>query len=98
MTRSLKARIVALGAYAPERVLTNQDLEKMVKHPVLDFAYPFGSWSQAVADTTKNAGYELGFGIRLGSLHGESSRYQLRRIRVLDGEDLVPILDAFSKP
>jgi len=27
---TLKAKIVGLGSYLPERVLTNQDLEKMV--------------------------------------------------------------------
>jgi len=77
---------------------SKQDLEDMLGHEVKDFAYPFGSWSQTVADETKAAGYHLGFGIRLGAMHGESSRYQLRRIRVLDRENVVSILDAFSKP
>ncbi len=82
----------------PEIVDSKQDLEAIIGHPVLDFAYPFGSWSQEVANDVRKAGYTLGFGIRLGSLHGESSRYQLRRIRVLDGEDVVPMLDLLSKP
>lgn len=76
---------------------SKEDLEKVVEHPIYDFAYPFGSWNQAVADEVEAAGYTMGFGIRLGSIHGNSSRYQLRRIRVLDGEDIVPILDLFSK-
>lgn len=77
---------------------SKQDLEEIVGHEIKDFAYPFGSWSQIVANDVKNAGYHLGFGIRLGSIHGESSRYQLRRIRVLNGENVVSILDAFSAP
>lgn len=81
-----------------EIVGSKQDLEEVLGHEVKDFAYPFGSWSQAVADETKAASYHLGFGIRLGAMHGESSRYQLRRIRVLDRENVVSILDAFSKP
>lgn len=76
---------------------SKKDLEEMVGHPIYDFAYPFGSWNQSVASEVEEAGYTLGFGIRLGSIHGNSSRYQLRRIRVLDGEDVVPILDLFSK-
>lgn len=76
---------------------SKKDLEEMVGHPIYDFAYPFGSWNQSVANEVEEAGYTLGFGIRLGSLHGNSSRYQLRRIRVLDGENVVPILDLFSK-
>ena len=31
MTRHIKARIIALGSYLPQKVLTNQDLEKMVE-------------------------------------------------------------------
>lgn len=77
---------------------SKNDLETLLGHDIQDFAYPFGSWSQTVADEVKQAGYSLGFGIRLGSLHGESSRYQLRRIRVLDGENVVSLLDAFSEP
>jgi hypothetical protein len=46
----------------------------------------------------EEAGYTMGFGIKLGSVHGESSRYQLRRIRVMDGENVVSLLDQFSKP
>lgn len=90
------ARLSSAGR-VPEIVGSKQDLETIVGHPIFDFAYPFGSWSQEVANDVKRAGYSLGFGIRLGSLHGESSRYQLRRIRILDGEDVVPILDLFSK-
>lgn len=77
---------------------SKKDLEDLLGHEVKDFAYPFGSWSQTVADDVKKAGYQLGFGIRLGSIHGESSRYQLRRIRVLNSENVVSILDAFLKP
>lgn len=74
------------------------DLENLLGHPILDFAYPFGSYDATVAQSTRNAGYQLGFGVRLGSVHAESSRYNLRRIRVLDGENLVSLLDAFSAP
>ncbi len=83
---------------APEIVDSKKELETLLGHPVLDFAYPYGSWNKAVADEVRDAGYALGFGVRLGSLHTSSTRYQLRRIRVLNGENVVSLLDAFSKP
>jgi peptidoglycan/xylan/chitin deacetylase (PgdA/CDA1 family) len=91
------ARLSSAGRVS-QIVGSKKDLEEIVGHPIYDFAYPFGSWNQAVANEVEAAGYTLGFGIRLGSIHGNSSRYQLRRIRVLDGEDIVPMLDLFSKP
>lgn len=81
----------------PEIAGSKADLEDVVGHPVVDFAYPFGSWSNQVMEEVKEAGYTMGFGIKLGSVHGESSRYQLRRIRVMDGENVVSLLDQFSK-
>jgi hypothetical protein len=61
-------------------------------------AVPVGSWNNQVMKDVEEAGYTMGFGIKLGSVHGESSRYQLRRIRVMDGENVVSLLDQFSKP
>ncbi len=80
-----------------EIVGAKKDLETLLGHPVLDFAYPYGAWSPEIAKEVADAGYDLGFGVRLGSVHTSSSRYQLRRIRVLDGEDVVSLLDAFSR-
>lgn len=85
-------------ARASEIVGSKADLEEVVGHPVADFAYPFGSWNNQVMKDVEEAGYTMGFGIKLGSVHGESSRYQLRRIRVMDGENVVSLLDQFSKP
>ncbi|HEU0050802.1 MAG TPA: polysaccharide deacetylase family protein, partial [Patescibacteria group bacterium] len=76
---------------------SKQDLERLLGHSITAFAYPYGSWSFAIAKEVERAGYTLAFGVRLGSLHTDSSRFQLRRIRVLDGEALVPLLDQFSE-
>jgi len=83
---------------ASEIVGSKEELETLLGHSVSDFAYPYGSWNTDVAHEVEHAGYVLGFGIRLGSVHTSSSRYQLRRIRVLDGENVVSLLDAFSRP
>lgn len=86
------------AARAPEIVDSKKELETLLGHPVYDFAYPYGSWSQAAADEVRAAGYTLGFGVRLGALHTSSTRYRLHRIRVLNGENVATLLDAFSKP
>jgi peptidoglycan/xylan/chitin deacetylase (PgdA/CDA1 family) len=76
---------------------SKQDLEELLGHPITVFAYPYGSWTPEIAKEVEQAGFRLGFGIQFGSLHTPSSRYQLRRMRVLDGENVVALLDQFSK-
>ncbi len=89
---------MSLVTRAPEITESKKDLEAIIDHPVYDFAYPYGSWNQDVADEVKAAGYTLGFGIRLGSLHASSTRYELRRIRVLNEENVTSLVGRFSKP
>lgn len=86
------------AARVPEIVDSKKELETLLGHPVYDFAYPYGSWSQAAADEVRAAGYTLGFGVRLGALHASSTRYRLHRIRVLNRENVASLLNAFSKP
>lgn len=76
---------------------SREDLEALTGKPVRYFAYPFGSWSERIAEKVKDMDFDLAFGIRLGSLHTPSSAFQLRRIRVLEGENVASLLDAFSK-
>ena len=75
---------------------SKQDLEQLLNHPVTSFAYPYGAISPLIMNDVREAGYDLGFWIQAGSLHASSGRYQLRRIRVLNREDVVPLLDGFS--
>ncbi len=72
------------------------DLEHIVGHEVTSFAYPYGAISPTIKAEVQTVGFDLGFWIQAGSQHVSSSRYQLRRIRVLDREDIVPLLDGFS--
>ncbi len=71
-----------------EIVGAKRTLEDLLGHPIEAFAYPYGSWNEQIAKEVENAGYTLGFGVRLGSRHTPSRRYELRRIRVLQGERL----------
>ena len=80
-----------------EIIGSKQDLEDLLGHPVNTFAYPYGGWNPTILKEVEQAGYTLAFGVRLGSLHTPSSRYQLRRIQVNNGEEIVPLLDRFRK-
>jgi peptidoglycan/xylan/chitin deacetylase (PgdA/CDA1 family) len=73
------------------------DLENVLGHPVLDFAYPYGGVNSSTAALVSSTGYEMAFSTFLGSLHTPSDLFELRRIRVGDGESLKPILERFSK-
>lgn len=74
---------------------SKEDLERLLGHSVNVFAYPYGSWNSTIEREVAEAGYDLAFGVRLGSLHALSSRYQLRRIPILDSDNVLPILDRF---
>jgi len=76
---------------------SKEDMEKEYGHPVDYFAYPYGYLNEQVKQLTTEAGYRLGFSTILGSLHTSSSRMELRRIRVQDGERLAPLLERYSK-
>ncbi|MDO8617283.1 MAG: polysaccharide deacetylase family protein [Candidatus Uhrbacteria bacterium] len=94
------AMLPRYGAAAREREIgdSKKELETLLGHPVTSFAYPYGGWSVEISKEVERAGYQLGFGVRLGSLHTSSSRYQLRRMHVNDREDVVALCDRFLKP
>jgi peptidoglycan/xylan/chitin deacetylase (PgdA/CDA1 family) len=76
---------------------SKEDLEAILGHSVDYFAYPYGAISPQIEQEVEDAGYKLGFWIRLGYLHAPSSKYQLRRIRVEEGESMVALLEAFNE-
>jgi peptidoglycan/xylan/chitin deacetylase (PgdA/CDA1 family) len=79
-----------------EIVLAKTELEKMIGGMVTAFAYPYGDKNPSV-ERDVAATYAIGFSARLGSLHTSSTRYELRRIRVLDRENVGDLADVFSK-
>ncbi|MBM3204582.1 hypothetical protein FJZ48_01215 [Candidatus Uhrbacteria bacterium] len=77
---------------------SKKDLETLLGHPVTSFAYPYGSWSPTIVGEVEKAGYDLGFWVRSGSLHVDSARYMLRRIRITDQQQILPLLEKYSTP
>jgi peptidoglycan/xylan/chitin deacetylase (PgdA/CDA1 family) len=84
---------MSAAARANEIMGSKQALEKVIGHQINAFAYPYGSWNEQVAKEVQAAGYTLGFGVRLGSRHTPSSRYQLRRIRVQQAERISDLVE-----
>lgn len=93
-------RLTRLSAAAREAQIlgSKRDLETLIGKAVKTFAYPYGDWNNQVAKEIQADGYDLAFGIRLGSEQGVASRWQLRRIPVTNGWDMAQICERFLKP
>lgn len=77
---------------------SKQKLEHLLGHPVTVFAYPYGAYTESIRLLVQSSGYRMAFSTHLGSLHTSSSLMELRRVRVLDGEKLSPLLQRFEGP
>jgi peptidoglycan/xylan/chitin deacetylase (PgdA/CDA1 family) len=71
-----------------ELVRCKQDLEKVVGHPVLDFAYPSGRFNPAVVNQVLQAGYQSAVTTDWGATHTVADKLTWTRIRVDGGEPL----------
>lgn len=63
-------------------------LERLVRHPVLDFAYPSGQISPAAIAAVRNAGYDTAVTEMTSIVHSQADRYTWTRVRVGGGESL----------
>ena len=62
-----------------------QELETVLNHPILDFAYPSGSFNQSVMRQAKALGFEVAVSTMGGVYHTEASLMALTRQRVSGG-------------
>lgn len=82
---------------AKEIADSKKDLEALLGHSVVAFAYPYGSVNDEVRQEVEDAGYAMAFGVRLGSLHAASSLFDLRRMSVFEKEDVAALAEGFSR-
>jgi peptidoglycan/xylan/chitin deacetylase (PgdA/CDA1 family) len=73
---------------APEIAGSKAELERVLGHPVQDFAYPFGSHSPAVEAAVKAAGFRSAVTTEYGWRQSTATPFALPRLRVLGGENL----------
>lgn len=83
----------ALAALAPARAIwemrtSKQTLEALLGQPVLDFAYPYGSYDAFVAAQAKIIGFEAAASSNHGVLHWAGQLMYLSRQRVGGGVSL----------
>jgi peptidoglycan/xylan/chitin deacetylase (PgdA/CDA1 family) len=83
----------ALAALAPARAVwemrtSKQALEALLAQPVLDFAYPYGSYDRFVAIEARTLGFEAAASSNPGVLHWAGQLMYLSRMRVGGGLSL----------
>jgi peptidoglycan/xylan/chitin deacetylase (PgdA/CDA1 family) len=84
---------VALAGMAPARATwemrqSKVALEALLGHPVIDFAYPYGSFDGYVMGQARSLGFECAVSTYAGSWHWAAQLYDLSRIRLGGGLSL----------
>ena len=78
---------VALAAISPARATwemrrSQLTLEKLLGHPVLDFAYPYGSFDAYVMALAARLGFETAVSTLHGTIHSAAQLMDLSRVRI----------------
>lgn len=71
-------------------------LEKFLGHEVTAFAYPGGTFNEAVVEMVRQAGYALTFTTRYGIGHTYENRFTLSRVRVSGGLSLDKFIERLT--
>jgi len=79
---------VSAGSLHHEVFDSKAELESLVGHPVVDFCYPSGKFSDAVARVVQEAGFESATTTEPGVSHSAGDRFVWTRVRVNGGESL----------
>jgi peptidoglycan/xylan/chitin deacetylase (PgdA/CDA1 family) len=94
---------VALAALAPARATweikqSKLTLEGLLGHPVLDFAYPYGSFNMFDMAQAKNLGFETAVSTQSGTWHSAAQLFALSRVRIGGGLPLASFAHVVGGP
>ena len=94
---------VALAAQAPARATWEMKqsklaLENLLGHPVLDFAYPYGSFNQYDMAQAKSLGFETAASTMYGTAHTPGQLFELSRMRIGGGLPLTTFAGVVGGP
>ncbi len=78
---------------AYEVVESKMWLEKLLGHPVVDFAYPSGRFDASVIEQLDKAGYSSAVTEYAGTYHSWTDRFEWTRERVSGGESLAAFIE-----
>jgi peptidoglycan/xylan/chitin deacetylase (PgdA/CDA1 family) len=81
-----------------ELVDSRSYLERLLGHPVLDFAYPSGMFSAQVVGEVIRAGYDTAVTTMSSVDHSVADRYLWTRVRVGGGESLTDFAQGLGRP
>jgi len=79
---------ISAGSLHHEVFDSKADLESLLGHPVVDFCYPSGKFSDAVVRVVQGAGFESATTTEPGVSHSARDRFVWTRVRVNGGESL----------
>src|SRR5215472_2365357 len=79
---------VSAGSLHHEVFDSKAELESLVGHPVVDFCYPSGKFSDTVVREVRSAGFESATTTEPGVSHSAGDRFVWTRVRVNGGESL----------
>jgi peptidoglycan/xylan/chitin deacetylase (PgdA/CDA1 family) len=79
---------LSYGAAMYELGQSKRWLEQLLGHPVLDFAYPSGQFTQQTVVAVQQAGYGTAVTEQISTPHTMADRYRWGRVRVGGGESL----------
>jgi peptidoglycan/xylan/chitin deacetylase (PgdA/CDA1 family) len=75
-----------------ELVNSKRWLEKLVGHPVVDFAYPSGRFNQTAIAALQRTGFDTAVTEQYSTVHSRADRYTWTRDRVPGGEPLADFI------
>lgn len=71
-------------------------LERLLGHPVVDFAYPSGKFNSQVVYALQATGYDTAVTEMPGTIHSRDDRYTWTRVRVGGGESMADFVDSLG--
>jgi peptidoglycan/xylan/chitin deacetylase (PgdA/CDA1 family) len=77
---------------------SRRDLEDLLGHPVIDFAYPYGSFNQYDMAQAKAIGFETAVATMYGTAHSAGQIFALSRVRIGGGLPLAQFARAVGGP
>lgn len=93
-------QLTRVSAAAAEAEITQSKalLEQLIGKPVLDFAYPYGSFNASIAAMVQQAGYRDAAATTWGTQQCLSTRFELHRFEVLGSGSLAAVASDAGVP